>query len=207
MSISYNSYVPLSGLVLSLDSGNPKSYSGSGSTWNDLVSNTQFTSSNYSWANDIEAITIITVIERISSVAGYAEHPINKWNGGTGNASFVLYHFGTTSDSDGLFSFYYTVGSTWTGQVAATLSAGQKAHFVFQWSISSGGQVWSNGIKVGGRSGSGARLGVGGNSSLNVNGPIGSANSKVLHSSFYNRELSDYEIYQHYLSIGKRFNL
>ncbi len=39
MSISYNSSILTNGLVLCLDAGNPRSYPGSGSTWNDASGN------------------------------------------------------------------------------------------------------------------------------------------------------------------------
>lgn len=204
MGVNYNVSVPISGLSLSLDTGNTKSYTGTGSTWKDLVSDTTFTSSNYSWANDITQLTICAVVEKTGTTAGYATHPINKWNGGTGNASFVLYHFG--AGSEGAFSFYYTAGSTWAGQSVTTLSVGQKAHMVFQWNAINGGQVWLNGVKVGGRANSGV-LGVAGSSALNIAGPVSDSHTRVHHASFYNRELSDAEIVQHYRSVGKRFGL
>lgn len=208
MGINYNPTIPFEGLEICLDAGNPKSYPGSGTSWKNLKTNTTFNGSEYataSWANNINRLTICTVVEKTGNDPNYASHPINKWNGGTGNASFVLYHFGATG-GQGNFNFYYTAGTTWTGQYVTTLSVGQKAHMVFQWNSVSGGQVWLNGSKVGGRASSGL-LGVGGTGDMGVYAPTFSAYTTIHHAAFYSRELSDAEVLQHYRSIGKRFGL
>lgn len=208
MGVTYNNKIPTDSLEICLDAGNIKSYSGSGSTWNDLKTGTTFDGSNYSiasWANNITGLTICTVVEKTGDDPGYASHPINKWNGGTNNASFVLYHFGATG-GQGNFSFYYTYGSTWAGQGATNLSIGQKAYLCFQWNSINGGQVWVNGSKVGGRANSGI-LGVGGTGSIGVYAPTSNPYTKVHHVSFYSRDLSDIEVTQHYTSIGKRYGL
>ena len=208
MSIAYNATVPLNGLEICLDTGNPKSYPGSGSSWKNLKTNTTFSGSDYatsSWANNITQLTICTVVEKTGNDPGYASHPISKWNGGTGNSSFVLYHFGA-SGGQGSFNFYYTYNSTWAGQGVTTLTVGQKAHMVFQWNSSTGGQVWLNGNKVGGRNGSGL-LGVSGTGAIDVYAPTVSPYTTVHHAAFYSYELSDAEVIQHYRSVGKRFSL
>lgn len=46
MSIAYNSSIVTNGLVLCLDAGNPRSYSGSGTTWKDVSSDLNTTLSN-----------------------------------------------------------------------------------------------------------------------------------------------------------------
>jgi hypothetical protein len=196
------------GLVLYLDAANEKSYPTVGGGWRDLKTNSNFINSNYStanWANNITTLTICTVVEKTGNDPGYATHPINKWNTGTGNASFVLYHFGATG-GQGNFSFYYTAGTTWAGQFAVNLSIGQKAFLAFQWNSITGGQVWRNGVKVGSRSGSGT-LGVGGNSVLNVFTPTNSPYTIVHTTSFYSKELTDLEILQNYNATKSRYNL
>lgn len=208
MGIGYNSSIPLDSLELCLDVANIKSYSGSGASWNDLKTNTVFSGSNYNtseWANNILGLTICLVVEKTGNNAGYATYPISKWNSGTSNASFVLYHFGATG-GEGNFNFYYTTGSTWTGQFVTTLTVGQKAHMVFQWNNTTGGQVWLNGTKVGVRANSGI-LGVSGNSAINISGPQSDTHSKIHHAAFYSRDLTDNEVLQHYQAVGKRFGL
>lgn len=49
MSIGYNPFITTSNLVLYLDAGNTKSYSGSGTTWNDLCNNIVFSSTSYTY--------------------------------------------------------------------------------------------------------------------------------------------------------------
>lgn len=208
MSIKYNTVIPLDSLEISLDTSNIKSYPGSGTSWNDLKTNTVFSGTNYanaSWVNNISVFTICTVVEKTGDDPGYATHPINKWNGGTTNASFVLYHFGATG-GQGNFNFYYTAGATWSGQFVTTLTIGQKAHMVFQWNSVNGGQVWLNGNKVGTRANSGI-LGIAGTGNISISGPISDSYTRVHHASFYSRELSDTEVVQHYQSTGKRFGL
>ena len=197
------------GLVLYLDSTNPKSYSGSGADWNDLVTNTLFTSSNYSWANNITAITIQIFLEKMGTSTNYASHPVNKWNTGTGNASFVLYHFGNYlgNGQDGNFSFYYTCDTYWNGQYVTTLVTNQKAHIILQYNSTTGGQVWCNGSKVGGRANTGT-LGVGGSSALLIPaGPQSDGLAKVHNIGFYNRELTDNEISQNYNALKSRYGI
>lgn len=208
MGVNYNPMIPVDGLEICLDAGNAKSYPGTGTSWKNLKTNTTFNGADFAtatWANNIQQLTICTVVEKTGDDPGYATHPINKWNGGTGNASFVLYHFGA-GGGQGNFSFYYTFGSTWTGQGVTTLSIGQKAHLVFQWNSALGGQVWLNGAKVGGRANSGL-LGVAGTGAMDVYAPTTSAYTKVHHAAFYNRELTDPEVLAHYRSVGKRFGL
>lgn len=204
----YNSQIPIDSLEICLDAGNIKSYPGTGTSWKNLKTNAEFDGSSYattSWANNISQLTICAVVEKLANDPNYASHPINKWNSGTGNASFVLYHFGATG-GQGNFTFYYTVGTAWTGQHVVTLLVGQKAHIVFQWNSITGGQCWLNGSKVGVRANSGL-LGVSGTGGIQVYAPTSSPYTTVHHAAFYSRELNDFEIGQHYRSIGVRYGL
>lgn len=208
MGVNYNPTIPVDGLEICLDAGNVKSYPGTGTSWKNLKTDVTFNGANFataSWANNIHGLTICAVVEKTGNDPGYATHPINKWNGGTGNASFVLYHFGA-GGGQGNFQFYYTCGSTWAGQNVTTLAVGQKAHMVFQWNSSTGGQVWLNGAKVGSRANSGI-LGVSGSGVMEVYAPTSNAYTKIHHASFYSRELSDVEVIQHYKTVRGRFGL
>ena len=76
----------------------------------------------------------------------------------------------------------------------------------FQWNSSTGGQVWLNGNKVGGRSGSGL-LGVSGTGSMVVFAPTTNLYSAVHHASLYSRELTDEEVVNHYRAIRGRYGI
>ena len=205
--------ISTSGLTLCVDGDLTLSYPKSGVIWHDLSINKYDGSGdslttvfgNYDWANNITGITISTIVEKKATSTDYAEHPINKWNSGTGNASFVLYHFGDYQGDgqDGIFSFYFTSADNgWAGLYVGTLVTGQTAHFSFQWNSVTGGQAWYNGVKVGGgRYGSGL-LGIGGNSSITIYGPSGTNYSKVHHAAIYNRDLSDNEVIQDYYALA-----
>jgi len=199
------------GLVLHLDNGNTKSYPGTGSSWVDLISNTLFTGGNYDWANDINEITINVYLQKTAlDNVNYATHPVNKWNSGTGNASFVLYHFGNYQGNgdDGRFYFYITTANNgWVGHYVGTLGLYEKAHLCFQYNSSTGSQVWLNGIKVGERSGFRGALGVAGSSGLTIYGPIDFGQTIVHNISFYNRDISDSEVIQNYNAIKSRYGL
>jgi hypothetical protein len=211
MGISGGPNIIESGLELIMDSYDQNSYTG-GSTWKDLVSNSTFQSGNYSWGNDITQITIITFLEKTGNSTGYASNPISKWNTGTGNASFALYHFhnylGNSPASEGVFRFYHTTSvNGWSGNNGSVqLSIGQKAHIVFQYNSVNGGQTWVNGSKVSSRSQSGT-LGVAGTGGIVIAGPQDNGITKVYHASFYSRELSDNEIIFNYNSFKSRYGL
>lgn len=194
------------GLVLALDAANTKSYNGS--NWKELLTNSTYNGNSYAsatWANNVEQLTISTIIQKTGNDPGYAQHPISKWNTGTGNASFVLYHFGQTG-GQGKLSFYYTRGTVWTGQFVTTLTVGQSAHLTFQWNSNIGGQVWLNGNKVDGRSGSGL-LGINGSGVINIFTPTTSQYVVVNNCVIYSRELTDIEIQQNFNATRGRVGL
>lgn len=218
MSIGYG-FNNISGLVSAFDVGNIKSYSGSGGTWYDLLNPTQTGGpGDPYWANNIDSITISLVIQKIANVVGYAEHPVSKWNGGYDkNASFILYHFGTTSGADNQMHWYgnidQNVSSGWA-QIApiGTMSNGTYNHIVLQHTSVNGAQSWLNGAKIGSR-GSTGMLGQTVLASNNVTaaatintGPLASAYSRVHHIQFYNRELTDQEIIGLYSVLKLRFS-
>jgi hypothetical protein len=215
------------GLVFNLDSSNDKSWPGSGTTWRNLVDGNSYSTDlgNPSWANNITAITILLWFEKTAASPEYATHPVNKWNNSyADNASFILYHFGNyipnnNPAADGLLAWYGNVtagnGTGWTNITGFTeqLVVGRKYHIGLQYNNISGGQMWRNGQKVGGRT-AGGYNGLG-QTSINSNtsnlliqdGPVAGAYQRVHQISFYNRELSDVEILQNYDSTKSRFGL
>lgn len=217
-----------SGLVLNLDAGQKTSYSGTGSSWRDLSgynNGASYTTDlgNPSWANNITAITIMLWFQKLANYDNYALHPVSKWNAGYDkNASFILYHFGNYfgnySSSEGDLTWYGNVtpenGTGWTNITAGFKAIiGNKYHVCLQYNNTSGGQMWSNGAKVGGRT-AGGYNGLG-QTSINStvsnigiqDGPEAGTYQKIHQIAFYNRELSDAEIVQNYNATKGRFGL
>jgi hypothetical protein len=224
MSYSNGPKIPQNGLQILLDSRNEKSWPGAGSNWTDLVLKTSYTTDlgNPSWANNITGITILLWFEKIAASPEYATHPVNKWNSSyANNASFILYHFGNylgnNPNSDGCLGWYGNVtpqdNSGWGGITAGTsqLTVGKKYHIVLQYNNTSGGQMWQNGEKIGGRT-AGGYNGLG-QTSINSttsnlyiqDGPTAGAYQRVHQIAFYNRELSDDEILRSFNATKGRY--
>lgn len=209
------------GLVSAYDVANPKSYSGSGSTWYDLCNPTLTGPGCPFWSINIDSITISIVVEKIATSTGYATQIVSHWNGGyNNNASFNLYHFGnyTSNNQDGILCWYGNItqeaNSGWANLTNGfdRMTVGNKYHIVFQHRSEVGGQLWVNGVVQGGRCAA-AMLGQSilpnnnGTDSIYIAGPLSTGTERVHHIQFYNRELSDSEILLLYTSHKKRFNL
>lgn len=200
-------------LRIVFDKTNSKSYSGSGAAWTDIVRNTTYTDTvgagagNEAWMGSASSgITISLVVHKLSTFVGYAEQPISKWSGTT-DASFTLYHFGTTSGAvvDNLF-WYANVGGTWRDISGRLVGVnGTKYAITLQYNDASGGQMWVNGNKLGARIGSGARANS--TAPLRIIGPDGSAASVVENCYIWNRELSDSEIQQNFEASRGRYSI
>jgi hypothetical protein len=212
MSASINPDIITDGLVLCLDDKNLMT----NNNWKDILIESQYSGSTHasaSWANDISEITICLFLQKIGNDTEYARHPFNKWNDGTSNASFVLYHFhnylGTSPNNEGLFQWLGTSAS-WRGISDSTkLSLNEYAFICLQWKSALGGQLWKNNVKVGSRQGGGGgNLGIGGSGGINLVSPLTGDNYTKIFSAFiYNRELTDNEILQNYKALKGRFGL
>lgn len=184
-----------SNLVMSLDSRNRKSFSGD--TFYNLTDLQNL--GNPSWSNGATALTVIVIIRIIGSDTQYAYHPVNKWNSGTNDASFVFYHFqnylGTAPQNENLLGWYANAGGVWQGISGQFKASQNTTYFVaLQYSSSLGGQLWINRSKVGVRTGSGT-LGSGSSNILIDGNVLGRSNiHKVEMVKFYNKDLSDSEI-------------
>lgn len=207
MSLGHGASIVKSNLKLLFDRDNTKSYVGTGSTWTDLIRKTSYTSNvgNETWMGGTSTgLTISIVLKKIQTVVGYAEHPVNKWTG-TGDASFVLYHFGTTGPSN-MLMWYGNRGGVW-GSISGSFYGvnGNTYAITLQYNDTTGGQLWVNGAKVGGRVGSGTRATSG--ASCYVYGPEGTANSLVESCYMWDRELSDSEIKQNFEATRGRYGI
>lgn len=201
-----------SNLQLLFDKSNINSYSGSGTAWKDIVRNTSYSDTlntgcgSETWMGSASSgITISAVINKIGTVVGYAEHPVNKWINTT-DASFVLYHFGTTSGATDLFKWYGNRGGTW-GSISDGFTGvnGSKYAITLQYNDTTGGQLWVNGSKIGGRFGAGTRADTA--TSMVIYGPVGSSYSSVETCYAWNRELTDNEIKQNFEALRGRYNI
>lgn len=209
------------GLVLCLNDKNLMP----NNAWRNILLNSQYSGSTYSnssWANNISEITICLFLQKKANDTGYASHPFNKWNGGTANASFVLYHFnnhlGTSPNDEGLFQWFGTSATSdniygtsgWKSISDSTkLLLNEYAFMCLQWKSTLGGQMWKNNVKVGSRQGGGGgNLGIGGSGGINIVSPLTGDNYTKIFSAFvYNRELTDSEILQNYKAFKGRFGL
>ena len=148
------------------------------------------------------------LLEKTGTGTGYANHPVNKWSGTLETASFILYHFENYQGNgqDGVLGWLAGAGNVWqyvSPYGFGVMVTGNIWNVVLQYNSSLGGQAWINGVKAGGRTGSGI-LGNGGSSSdIGIYGPDGAVTSKVHQLMFYNRQLSDTEIVDNYNAIYK----
>jgi len=214
MGLHYSPKIITDGLVEYFSVPDPNSYSGSGGTWYSLI-NGNTGPGNPSWANNISEITIQLWLEKTGTATGYANHPVSKWNDCyCHNASFILYHFenyqGNGNDGQLAWLGNSTAeqNSGWTGIAGSGTSmvSGEFANIVLQYNSRTGGQMWKNGQKIGGKGGT---TGVLGQTSIDpttydigIYGPTAAGTSRVHEIMFYKRELSDAEI-QHNFNMRK----
>jgi len=215
MSVNLGSKTQVDGLVLSLDTANPKAYNGT--NWYDIVGGQLYNNTqNPAWANNIEELTITFVWHKLATVLGYANHPINKWNNSyLDNASFIFYNFGTDNGAGVNLVGWYgnttaAANSGWSAiSNQATVSVGIH-HIAFQYNWINGGQLWVDGVKASGRLSSG-KLGqtsvVANTSAMGINGPAATAYDRVLSANFYNIELPDSAILEDYQRNKRKYRL
>lgn len=213
MSATINPDIVTDGLVLCLDDKNLMP----NNAWRDILLNTQFTSAPYNsanWANNIEEITICIFLQKTGNSTEYASSPLTKWNTGTANTSFRLYHFhnyqGNNPQSEGLFYWYATKNTSW-GPIAYPhyLELNEKAFLCLQYNSVDGGLFWKNTNKAnyGTRFGGGT-LGVNGDGPIYFINPISGDGKQIVYSyHIYDRELQDDEILQNYKALKSRHGL
>ena len=210
MGVGYNPRMITNGLDIALDVNNTKSYSGAGSTWYNLINGADTETTNNTWGNGATSFSIFCFINVLGNDTSYAYHPINKWNTGTTDASFVLYHFQDFPGSSipNRFNWYANRGGVWGGisDLTPTMSLGH--HFIgLQYNSTTGGIMWIDGAPYGSRQGSGA-VGSGSGYVTVSGGPDAQAGiHHVKCAYFYNRELSDSEMRQNFNALRGRFGI
>jgi len=124
----------------------------------------------------------------------YATHLINRWTGTT-DANYVLYFFGnyTGNNQQGRLTMYATRGGVWSS-VSSTYTItelGKWHHIAWEYSSSTGGQLYINGVAYGGRVGSGV---LATNTTGSTKIDSGSFNGLIDEVRIYNRSLNQTEI-------------
>jgi len=117
MALQHNPKIVTNGLVLCLDAGNPLSYSGSGTVWNDLSGNgyngtltngPTFSSDNkgsivFDGTNDHIVCANNTTLDNISSLTDFTVEGLVKWNvvPTGGNGQFIMANVNPTNPLTG----------------------------------------------------------------------------------------------------------
>lgn len=213
MGVNYNPKIVTDGLGFCIDSGNVKSYSGAGSTQYELItraSSVNGTDYAGSFFNGLSGFTGFCVLDITGTDTSYAYNPISKWNTGTTDASFVLYHFQQFNNNVNTndLGWYANAGGTWTS--LGNIYDGTVGRYIttMQYGSSVGGQHWINGSRLGSRSGARGNLGTG-TGTIVVDGHIAGRAGihKVLFVALYNRELSDSEIDINHVTLKRRYGI
>jgi hypothetical protein len=172
-------------------------------SWTNLITGTTAASSP-SWADGMTGYTCICVLDVNGNDNSYAYHPVSKWNAGTTNASFVLYHFQQQGGTNFL-NWYANAGGSWAAISSGFYGVpGNKYVIGLQYNSTNGGQMWNNGSKNGSRGTAGV-LGTGtGNIVLDSpNGDVPGIH-RLRYCAMYNRELSDQEMLYMYNILKNR---
>lgn len=213
MATLYNPSLITGGLRFCTDSSNVKSYSGSGSTQFDLItrsSSTDGTYANNPLLSGMSGFTGFCVLDITGTDTGYAYQPVSKWNSGTADASFVLYHFQQFNNNVNTndLSWYANAGGTWNALGDLYNSTVGRYITTIQYGSSIGGQHWINGSKFGSRNAARGNLGTGTGSIVvdgHITGRVGI--HKVLFVALYDRELSDDEINVNHINLKRKYGV
>lgn len=221
MGVLYSPKIVTDGLVLYLDAANPKSYPGSGTTWNDLSSNENDGSLN----NDVnfssqnpESLSFLGNTPRVSSPLQYSlfsEFTLVTFFYNQGNSGSFGVVVGT-SIGNHLSNGIRTIGSniTFSGYQESTLSI---ANFLNQWGCvavtldqNNFARCYYNGTLTNSgnynRSIRSSPTNIGRGSS-SYQGTFRSFEGLISTVSVYNRALTPEEIQQNYNATKSRFGL
>ena len=215
MGIAYNTSIITSGLRNSTDLSNKKSFV-SGLNIKDIITggtgSASIPNSSVSWMNaGVREVTITLILTRLTANANYATNPFTKYNGTT-DCSFSVYLFGNSAGAapldDGKLRLYSNCGGTWqpVGDVYS-MSINQTVVATWQYNSTSGGQMWINGVKNGGRIGSGIFGTAANTTALVRDTPASNTVLTMNYTSIYDRELTDSEVVQNFNALRGRFGL
>lgn len=138
----------------------------------------------------------------LADVLGYALHLASKAGPADGTATFVVYHFGSTSGTDRQLIVYGGSGGVWN-KISGTfnLTIGTLYHLFFTFNPATGGQLYINGQPIGVRTAPGA---IGNNTNILQVGAWGTAPDQAMIDEFryyVGRDFSATEVTEHYQGI------
>lgn len=215
MGVGYNPRIVTNGLQFCIDSGNIKSYPGSGITQYELITGaSSVNGTDYSGSafNSMSGFTGFCVLDITGTDTSYAYHPVSRWNTGTADASFAFYHFQQYNDNVNTndLAWYANAGGTWsnigiTGEFNSTVG---RYISTIQYNSSLGGIHYINGNNTGGRSSARGVLGSG-SGTIVIDGHVAGRAGihKVLFVALYTRELSNEEIDINHVILKRRYGI
>lgn len=223
MGVGYNPKIVTDGLILCLDAGNRKSYSGSGTVWIDLSGNNNNFSlvNGTSFSNQNQGTFLLDGSNDVISIS----NPINIPNTNSSFSADIWFNTYTTSStrqilfcgSDGN-SFQIEIRSNtlrmgrWGGGILVNSNITPSTFTWYHCAVSTNGtinSIYINGNLInsnsgGAQSGTVSRIVMG---SYLLNGVNEQFNGLISNVKMYNRALSASEILQNYNALKGRFNL
>jgi hypothetical protein len=229
MALSHNPRIVTDGLVLCLDAANPKSYSGSGTTWKDLSGNgnngTLVNGVGYNSGNggslsfdgvndyvDLSSSTYNYTTQNSILIAFKPSNVLNRWGEVFQKGSRFDFRMRFYNET-GRFEFYYNLNSVSVGFVTPESLINNQwyiAQMTIDCSTNLIARFYLNGLKRNETSiNSGLSL-RNGNSELrigNIIGEIEEYNGIVSVVHMYEKFMNENEIQQNYNALKGRFNL
>jgi hypothetical protein len=230
MAVNYNPSIVRSGLVLYLDAANRKSYSGAGTSWNDisgtgnngtLVGGIAYTSSNagtMTFDGTTGYIDCGTAPQIGSSLTGLT---VSMWVNTNSRSVRCIAEDGTNYNTNTFYMFQEDV-NYFSFTVFGTSYDVIYTNYVYQlntwynlvgtWQAGLNTQLYTNGVLTSGtRNGSAQNSVIDGNANLNIGTRPGNASFRFSGnmgpSMFYNRALTPLEIQQNFNAIRGRYGI
>jgi hypothetical protein len=227
MSYSNGPRIVTDGLVLCLDAGNSKSYSGSGSTWTDLSGNNNngtltngptFSSENkgsiiFDGTNDSCSYSL--ALNKALTVITWAKSPTSTWNNTAGLGScrfqngFIIHNNASTTVIDA-YIMNGNISASYTYLGSATVSnITIPTMYSFVTNGTNSHQFYVNNSRIINSTTAMSRSDTPSSVTITLASDLGGRWNNIIYYShlLYNRVLSASEILQNYNALKGRFNL
>jgi len=232
MSLFHNPNITTQGITLCLDAANNKSYSGSGTAWNDmspsgnngtLVNGPTFNSSN-GGSIVFDGINDYVTIPSTGNVLSFGtnDFAVNFWiymsstasqtiftNYTSYNTGFVNYFFiGYLSGLSGIYILDSSGNVTWPTQVGASITQNTWTHIIFT-RTGTTYYCYKNGVFVNSQSDTDVNYSGTGRTILLGGGlaDFGYMNGRIANTTVYNKVLSQAEVLQNFNAYRGRFGV